>query len=187
MEALHRVSEYCPWPQYLVPCPGNQSQFIAPFALPEPIKPMIFTGAPIPPSSNNTYPTNSYTGKRMKSKELVQFERDFATWGLTKSSEFRSARALMQSILKPGKMIRIDVHFYFKREKILCKDGRPKKHDTSNLLKCLHDQLAQFLTVDDCWFFDGSFHKRIAKPGELERCDMSIEVIDALWMMPIVS
>lgn len=117
---------------------------------------------PMPPSSNHVYATIQRDAKswRTKSAELREFERDALNWALAGGPGLHRARDLAKQA-RNGKNLVLDVHakFYFKRERILCKNGKPKRLDTSNRIKALHDALATILEVDDCFFWSLSADK----------------------------
>lgn len=131
---------------------------MAPFALPEVLTQMLLTKIPMPPSMNHAYATVEIEGvhSRVKGAKMRAFERDMATWALANMSDLRRLREIVRN-----RFIRIDADFWFERSAVLTKDGKPKRNDTSNRLKALHDQLAELLGVDDCWFWDGSYRRSI--------------------------
>lgn len=59
----------------------------------------------------------------------------------------------------PRRFMHVDTVFFMLRGRILCKDGTPRRNDTSNRLKALHDVLAEILGIDDSFFFSGSYDK----------------------------
>ena len=76
------------------------------------------------------------------------------------------------------RFIHVDTVFYMLRGRILCKDGTPKRNDTSNRIKALHDALAQILGIDDSYFFSGSYDK-IAVDDEMHvGVDITMVVTD---------
>jgi hypothetical protein len=117
---------------------------------------------PMPPSSNHMYPTIYSRGGsiRVKSKGLKDFETAFRAW----SKE--NIQAVMQLIVfarkaleTPGLCLHIDTRFYFNRKRVLTLKGTPKRLDTSNYLKALHDSIAQASGIDDSYFWNGAFSK----------------------------
>jgi Holliday junction resolvase RusA-like endonuclease len=144
-----------------------------------------FTGIPLPPSSNNCY-ANGRRGGRFKSLKMRLWERDFATWAIEYAQTFAIARSLLAPRLKPGMVLAVHCTFYFKRSRILTKDGRPKKNDTSNYLKGLHDALSGALGIDDSWFFDGTMRKRPAEAlighDGSEMVEVKVELLEAPWV-----
>ncbi len=54
----------------------------------------------------------------------------------------------------------IDACFHMERSEIICKNGKPKKNDTSNRLKGLHDVLSVIIGIDDSYFWSCSADKQ---------------------------
>lgn len=147
---------------------------------------MKLTGIPMVPSMNMAYPTNRKTGRRFKSKEFVQWERDFHIWCLSHAPQVNEARREFSHPIR-GKIVVVHTNYFFTRESILCLDGRPKKNDTSNRLKILHDAVSSAIWLDDSYFFDGTFTKR-PLPGYTlktqEFCNVDLQWVEATWMLP---
>lgn len=113
-------------------------------------------GFPLPPSSNNMYAT---VGKRrIKSVQMRQFESAVLRWSYARRKGIDWMMAAFKD-LEATEAIRIDATFYFERSRILCKDGTPKRNDTSNRIKALHDVISELTGIDDSWFWSGSFDK----------------------------
>lgn len=137
------------------------------------------------PSMNNAYPSNKF-GKRFKSVEFQRWERDFKMWCLTNAREVSEARQAFAHP-KPGRIVVIHAQYFFARESILCLNGKPKRNDTSNRLKILHDAVAGAIWLDDSYFFDGTFTKRaLPDSGKKihEYCNVILEWTQAEWMLP---
>lgn len=157
---------------------------MAPFSLEQSAE-IIFSGIPLPPSSNNMY-RNARFGGRTKSLDFRIWERDFASWALENAQVLNRARELLKSRLKPGKVLAMHPTFFFERSRILSKSGKPKRNDTSNYLKALHDALAAILHVDDCWIFDGMMRKRPVENADTdEMVVVELEVLEAPWAMRV--
>lgn len=113
---------------------------------------------PVPPSSNNAYPTVQVQGRprRVKSKAMRTFEKEFADWALEHHQNVVGARALARGLPKDH-AIHIQTLFYFPKDQITCKTGKPKRMDVSNRLKGIHDAIAELVQIDDCYFISGDF------------------------------
>lgn len=138
------------------------------------------TSIPMVPSMNMAYPSNRF-GRRFKSKEFKEWEREFSCWCLSHAEEVNHARKLF-SKPKPSHIVRIDSEFYFPREEIITLDGRPKRNDSSNRLKILHDGIATAIWLDDCHFFDGYFIKRPIESSLPGYCDVSLYWLKVEWL-----
>lgn len=135
-------------------------------------------GIPTPPSLNNAYPSNRF-GRRFKSREFQTWERDFRIWCLENAKVVNEARQEFSKGL-PGHFVVIDSEFYFPKTKIITLQGTPKKNDTTNRIKILHDAIAGAIWLDDSWFFDGVFTKR--PTNMVEYCNVGLRWIAADWM-----
>lgn len=111
---------------------------------------------PLPPSANALYATVGR--RRVKSVSYRLFLRAALNWMKFNSAAIDEARALT-TLTGPNRFIHIDTVFYMPRGRIFCKDGRPKRNDTSNRIKALHDALAEMLGIDDCYLWSGSYDK----------------------------
>ncbi len=117
---------------------------------------------PMPPSSNNAYATCA-DGRRHKSKEARAFGKDVEAWHWSNAQVVRRQLTGLQEdmVLKGIKLyvFNVDAIFWMRRSSIICKDGTPKRNDTSNRIKLLHDALAGVLGIDDSMFWSGTFDK----------------------------
>lgn len=140
---------------------------------------MHLLNIPMPPSSNNIYNTFQRRGvfRRVKAPNYLAWERAFADWSLCNLSSIASLRGFVKQ-MKPHDVIRIFTEFRFLKKSIITLKNVPKKNDTSNRLKVLHDAIAKALHIDDSYFWDGAFTKRILKDEYLpEVCNVKIEII----------
>lgn len=131
---------------------------------------------PMPPSANNLYATIGR--KRVKSKGYKAYELAVQTWTLTHHQQVQMARGLANMLL-PKRIIHAEMAFYQRRSSILTKDWKPKRNDTANRIKALHDVIAQFSYIDDCWFWSGDYRKTaIAETAETEWVDVTLTLIE---------
>lgn len=171
----------------LVTDPDEPGQLAAPFSLLRSTD-MKFSGIPMPPSANMMY-VNRRPGSvgrngrplrgRRKSFDMAMWERDFATWAMANAQDLARARALIKPQLKPGTVLAVHCTFFFQRARVLTLKGLPKRHDTSNYLKPLHDALAAVLQIDDSWIFDGMMRKRPVPDGH-PRAEMAVVEIEII-------
>lgn len=132
----------------------------------------------MPPSLNNAYPSNRQ-GVRFKSKEFREWENDFRLWALGQNKALTAARAEFHTP-RSGHSVWIQSDFYFQRAKILTKDGRPKRNDTTNRIKMLHDGVSSAIWLDDCYFWDGTFTKHISTTS-VDYCSVTLEWRKKNW------
>lgn len=136
-------------------------------------------GMPMPPSQNQAY-ANSFNGSgrgRYKTQAYKTYEQEMEYWSHKNNYILDMARRMCSS-LQIGEAIQIDATFNFMEHKIITKKNEPKKNDSSNRLKILHDVIAHHLGIDDKYFWDGSFRKRAIKiAGMQDYCDVTLSII----------
>jgi len=131
---------------------------------------------PMPPSVNNLYFTTKF-GKRVKAKGYTDFERASANWAKMNTVNLGLVRQ-MSLECRTGWGLRVDQTFYFPQGEILTKQGKPKRNDTTNRLKALHDVLSKLLGIDDCWFWNGVYDKKISPVPDLPAyCEVTFRLI----------
>ena len=117
---------------------------------------LTITNFPIPPTVNKLY---AYVGGRMvKAKCYRDYERACYVWLTTNPQQVAQLRQFTRDI--GSYVLHVDACFYMSKRSIVCLNGKPKKNDTSNRLKPLHDVLSSIIIgVDDSYFWSGSFTK----------------------------
>lgn len=136
---------------------------------------------PIPPSVNAAYGTDFRTRRRFKTKDYTTFEGAIKHWCLINPRQLGLARDLTIRIQK-GHALQVDLYFSFPKEKILTKPTKqkpshPKRNDTSNRIKIAHDALAEVLGIDDCYFWQGKFHKKALNTDHPGFMDVVLTII----------
>lgn len=111
---------------------------------------------PLPPSVNELYATVGR--RRVKSIPYKRFEDQLRIWMMTNHDQLQLAWSLSMNT-GPNNFLHVDCRFHMMRGNILCKDRTPKRNDTSNRIKALHDALSQILGIDDSYFWSGTFDK----------------------------
>ncbi len=111
---------------------------------------------PCPPSVNRLY---IYGNRRVqKSNEYRNYETEVAFWRSANPDQVKKAAEFAKHL--GDQVIHVDATFHMLRKNVLCKNGKPKKNDTSNRIKALHDVIsASIIEIDDSYFFSGSFDK----------------------------
>lgn len=110
---------------------------------------------PMPISENEMYATVGR--RRIKSAALRQYHQQCNIWVMKYQPIFKELRRIGQS----KQVLRMNIDFYFLKNRIFCKDGRPKKLDASNRLKPIHDVISELMGLDDCYLWCGSFNKLV--------------------------
>ena len=111
---------------------------------------------PLPPSANALY--SNLGRRRIKSKAYRDYLNEVRLWMLMNQRQLHDARRISMNTT-PFNFIHIDCRFYMLRTSIFTKDNKPKRNDTSNRIKALHDALSVILGIDDSYFWSGSFDK----------------------------
>lgn len=111
---------------------------------------IVFQGIPIPPSENALYRNVPGVG-RVKTSEYRQYEKRFLDWAREHFLEISKAKEIGAETL-----VDVDCSFFIDQKRLISQKGRPKKIDTSNRLKALHDCLARILELDDSYFWGAS-------------------------------
>lgn len=117
---------------------------------------------PFPPSSNKIYAESYKTRRKFKTKVALDFEADFRNWAIVNRAEINKIKEQLDRFEKNKLKFYIERDFHCEKEKLFCKDGRPKKFDVSNLIKVLDDQLCKVLGIDDAQIFYGSEMKTLS-------------------------
>lgn len=124
----------------------------------------------MPPSMNHAYAT--FRNRRIKSRALRAWENALHAYSLEHRDEVRAVRACLAQELEKHQVLAIHASYYFSRARILTLAVQPKRLDTSNFLKALHDGLSTILSIDDKFFWDGTFTKHVAD-GMPEHVDVT--------------
>jgi len=132
---------------------------------PQPELTATIVGFPVPPSANSLYAWAPTYRRMIKTKKYKEYEREVTKWVMASGSQVKAARQFFHGL--NNQVIHIDATFYMRSKEIICLDGKPKKNDTANRLKALHDVLSSMVIgIDDSYFWSGSFSKEVAdKPS----------------------
>lgn len=136
-------------------------------------------GFPLPPSANGLYANQlKGGGGRYKTTDYKKFEADAYHWSLANQHQLRILRMMIEK-LKPSQVLHVDRMFWFKAHKILTKDLRPRRNDTSNRLKALDDTLSKLIGLDDSYFWAGGYNKRpVLHESHTEGVDIRFTIIE---------
>lgn len=94
----------------------------------------------------------------MRSHAYKMFESAARKWMILNPEMVDEARQLTLDA-GPNRFIHIDTVFRMLRKNIFTKEQKPKRNDSSNRIKALHDVVAEMLGIDDCYFWSGSYDK----------------------------
>ncbi len=127
---------------------------------------------PMPPSQNKIY--SSVRGRLIKSAIARKFDSDCDFWDYARKRTVEQIKLNLAAIIANGGYFRVDCQFVFHTSKVLSKKGTLKRLDPANRLKCLHDNLARILGIDDTFFVSGSFSKVICDDIKQEQVIITI-------------
>jgi hypothetical protein len=130
------------------------------------------TKLPIPPSQNKIY--SSVRGRLIKSAIARKFDSDCEFWAYLRKRTVEAIKLNLEAIIANGGYLNVDCVFVFHKSKVLSKKGTLKRLDPANRLKCLHDNLAKILGIDDTYFVSGSFSKVICDDIKEEQVIVTI-------------
>lgn len=116
------------------------------------------TGFPMPPSVNHLYGWSPGAGRLVKSKLCTNYERTVGKWVLTNQAQLEKLRLFTKDL--GAYVFDVAAMFHMERSSIICLNGKPKKNDTSNRIKALHDVLSSIVGVDDSYFWSLSADKQ---------------------------
>lgn len=101
----------------------------------------------------------------MSTKDAITYEKIFEKWALVNMRTIIEARNTIKNWGTP--FIEVAIYIGFKADRLICKDGTPKRLDVSNRLKLVHDLIAEQMKTDDCTFVRTPAEKCTASTEEL--------------------
>lgn len=132
---------------------------------------------PMPPSANRLQ-KSTRSGTRYNTSEYKEFQDECAYWALSNLPLVTSVKNKIAAMEKHH-VLYISTMYYFERHRILTKSGRPKRNDTANREKALHDWVAKVFEFDDCLFWCGSYDKTALHPEDKkEKVKIIIRVVE---------
>lgn len=138
---------------------------------------VTITHFPMPPSANNLQ-KSTRGGRRYNTEAYQHYIDEYQYWALSNLKLIRAIKEKMQA-MKPHHVLYIETMYFFERHKILTKSGRPKRNDTSNREKALHDGIAKVFEFDDCLFWCGMYGKQaLPETDKKERVQIQIRVVE---------
>jgi len=143
---------------------------------------LLIQNFPLPPSENALFATNFKTKRRFPTKDYGLYKEGCRQWGIVNSKYSALFRKMQKE--NPGKMVKVDVYYVLKYERIFTKDGRPKRLDASNRNKAFQDELSKFLNIDDCTIFNLACEK---VSGEKECCVVMISFIKPMTSVDLLN
>lgn len=142
-------------------------------------RPMEFSipNFPLPPSVNMLH--RYVQGRVIKSKAYNDYEKRVYGWLTMNQAQIKGVREFVKDI--GDYVIHIESIFMMNHRDIVCLNGKPKRNDTSNRLKALHDVLSDIIMgIDDSYFWSGSFSKESvgSRSKECVQLTMKLRIIN---------
>lgn len=147
-------------------------------------------GFPMPPSDNKLKTPALIRGKprSRESSEYSAYKFAALIWSKKNHEAIEKAREFTLQC-QPGWAIKIDRVFWFKADSVICisdgkkgsttRAGDPKRNDTFNRIKALHDVFSALLGLDDKWFWAGNTEKKILSHPAFPECvDITLSLVD---------
>jgi Holliday junction resolvase RusA-like endonuclease len=125
---------------------------------------------PMPPSQNKQLMVSR--GRMIKTKDARAFDMAFEVFMLTRKRALEATRDMAHGWLKEGfNALRVDVEFFFPKEKLFTKKKTIKRLDTTNRLKAVLDKISIALEIDDSLFVETFATRTLA---DKEYCKVTI-------------
>lgn len=102
---------------------------------------------PIPPISNHRL--LPHNGRLIKSPECRQFDQKMKHYFIKLRSAVFPMRNLVKEWLREDYCIKLELNFYWPKEKLISKKNEPKRLDLDGRLKSTIDAVAEILDFDD--------------------------------------
>ena len=119
----------------------------------------------MPPSENSAYLNLPGRG-RCPSGKLKAFTQKINGWCSTNAVFVQELRERLYG----SEALHVDLYFLFHWRSLYTKDGRVKRLDAQNRIKCALDALGDVIAIDDRHIFSGSYAKLECDPATPERC-----------------
>jgi len=118
-------------------------------------------GIPMPPSQNKQLMV--CRGRMIKTKDARQFDNAFDVYALIRKRGLEaSVNRINEWLTVDGfNSLRVDLEFFFPREKLWTKKNTIKRLDTGNRMKAVLDKLSMALGVDDSLFIESYIKKTV--------------------------
>lgn len=108
---------------------------------------LVLQTLPMPPSANQRMvPVN---GRLIKSADCRTYDKAIQIWMLRQKGKLVENRHKVKDWIDHGFCLKIYCEFYWPKEKLITKDGHPKRNDLDNRLKTLIDAVSDIIDLDD--------------------------------------
>jgi Holliday junction resolvase RusA-like endonuclease len=125
---------------------------------------------PMPPSINKQLMVSK--GRMIKTNEARKYDRAFDVYLLMRQKAIAATKDLIRQWQKDGfNALRVDIEFFFPKEKLFSKNNMIKKLDTTNRVKSVLDKISLALEIDDSLFIETFATKTLC---DSEHCTVTI-------------
>ena len=114
---------------------------------------------PFPPQANHRLIPSR--GRLIKSPESRHYDKSVDVWMIRQRSGLFEIRRKAKEWIDVGFMLQIELFFYWPKEKLISKNGMPKKTDLDNRIKPMIDAISDIIDLDDKYIISLSAHKMI--------------------------
>lgn len=133
----------------------------------------------MPPTMNQRL--TPVKGRMIKSHESRVFDKAISIYMIRLGSGLFEYRRLAKQWIDTGFCIKVEYSFNWPKEKLISKDGFPKKIDTSNRLKESEDAVSEIIGIDDKYFIESNI---IKIPKNQSYSDFSVKIMPTKWNLP---
>lgn len=135
---------------------------------------------PVPHSVNRSFIVAR--GRIIKSKHARGFDEEVSKFIQVNNHFCSQARSLAQAWVTQGYLLSVDTIFYFKRQRLftVSKSAKftVKALDLNNRIKPLMDAVSLICGVDDRYFFQHFFEKKVLTSDKLDEfCEVTISQV----------
>jgi Holliday junction resolvase RusA-like endonuclease len=111
----------------------------------------------------------------VKSRGYRDYERKVFHWLTGNQDQVRGVREFLKDL--GDYVLDVGATFHMGKTQIVCLNGKPKRNDTSNRLKALHDALSTaILGIDDSYIWSCSADKKAVEDGSFEMVEIKIKL-----------
>jgi len=121
------------------------------------MSPVVLPNLPMPPSANHRMiPAH---GRLIKAPDCRTYDKAIQIWMLRQKSGLFDNRRTIKTWIDTGFLLKVHADFYFPKEKVITKQGHPRRLDLDNRLKNLLDALGSIVDIDDKYIIEIHAHK----------------------------
>lgn len=112
---------------------------------------IILHGLPMPPSQNAQLRPSWRTRQFIKTDEARAYTVAIDRWMITNCRQIYELRKTVKTWIDVGYRIQTELFLCFPKERLITKQGLPKRLDSNNFIKSSIDGIFTILDLDDKW------------------------------------